>query len=29
MTGAEWIAFMIGIGIMTVIGVYAWAITRD
>jgi hypothetical protein len=29
MTGAEWVALAIGIGIMAVIGTYAWAITRD
>jgi hypothetical protein len=28
MTSMEWIAFAIGVGIMAVIGVYAWAITR-
>jgi len=29
MTGSEWIAFSIAVGIMLVIGTYAWAITRD
>ncbi len=28
MTGMEWIAFVIGVGIMSVIGWYAWAITK-
>jgi hypothetical protein len=28
MTGMEWIALAIGIGIMSVIGWYAWAITK-
>jgi hypothetical protein len=28
MSGTEWIALAIGISIMTVVGVYAWAITR-
>lgn len=28
MSGSEWIALVIGVGVMTVIGVYAWAITR-
>lgn len=29
MTGIEWIALVIGVGIMSILGVYAWAITRD
>jgi len=29
MTGIEWLALAIAAGIMAVIGVYAWAITKD